>query len=100
MSVIDFFKRKLIYETENSLESHIPESTSALVSVVTMMNLAHWGSSGYVNTYATGYLWTPPPDIPQTKRDWWRCDGCGHAVNWENLSCPHCGAQLPARYDR
>lgn len=30
---------------------------------------------------------------------WWRCDGCGHANDWKHLSCPHCGAQLPERYD-
>ena len=30
---------------------------------------------------------------------YWRCDGCRHANAWEHLSCPHCGAQLPERYD-
>ncbi len=40
---------------------------------------------------------TPPPD-------WWRCDGCGHANPFKvkgewNLSCDHCGAQMPTRYD-
>lgn len=43
---------------------------------------------------------------PESNRpDWWRCDGCGHAVPFEKggemqLTCPHCGAQLPERYDQ
>lgn len=36
--------------------------------------------------------------------DWWRCDACGHANAFRvagemQLSCPHCGAQMPKRYD-
>ena len=36
--------------------------------------------------------------------DWWRCDGCGHAVAFKKsgelqVDCPHCGAQMPTRYD-
>lgn len=38
--------------------------------------------------------------VPNSRRDWWRCDGCGHANDWDHLSCAHCGAQLPARYDQ
>ncbi len=47
----------------------------------------------------------PGPPVEPSRPDWWRCDGCGHAVPWwadgrAQLACPHCGAQLPARYDQ
>ena len=45
------------------------------------------------------------PERKSANNDWWRCDGCGHAVAWKSgneiqTQCPNCGAQLPARYDK
>ncbi len=41
---------------------------------------------------------------PSNLPEWWRYDGCGHAVAFKakgemQLNCPHCGCQMPTRYD-
>jgi hypothetical protein len=60
---------------------------------------------------STGHSWYVESDVlidgnaRSARPDWWRCDGCGHAVAWQKdgqpqLACPQCGAQLPTRYDK
>ena len=72
-----------------------------------------WGNSALVVSVvqpsgSTGisFNWGSLNDgtIRPAKPDWWRCDGCGHAVPWQangqaQVVCPHCGGQLPVRYD-
>lgn len=35
------------------------------------------------------------------KPEWWRCDTCARVNDSVRVkSCPHCGAQMPVRYDK
>jgi len=53
--------------------------------------------NGWANALGPSYNTLNDPKL--NRPDWWRCDGCGHANDWQHLACAHCGAQLPTRYD-
>lgn len=66
--------------------------------------------AGSVVEVEHGFMWRigePGPEriTLNSRPDWWRCDACGRANAFKvrgefQLDCPHCGAGIPARYDR